>query len=553
MKVLFLSVNASWTHSNLAIYYLRNTIAYLNHQTQIIELTLKQTYSEALEGINKASPDVICISVYIWNLNYYSQIMFLVRKLFPQIIIVAGGPEISFNQESADLINPDVLIMGDGLKAFYELAENDFKFRKHRIVGEYQSLQDIPFPYKGSDHELLKGKMIYYEASRGCVCRCIYCLSSREEKLDWLPVDRVCTDIDKLIAMKPKVIKFVDRSFNHKMDWARAIWRYVIGLKTDIPFHFEIHPDWLEIEDIILLKQAPKGRIQFEIGIQSIHPETLEAICRFSDWQKVKTMLVELKNNTQVNLHLDLIVGLPKDGIHQIKESVNAVLRTYPYELQLGFLKVLQGTPMVEYASEHGYIWSDKPPYNVFQTPHLTLEKIIYLEKIAQIINQYWNKGDFSSVWQKAVEWREPYQCLEELFLLNQEKSKSLHSIERVSRFDHMARWLDTYWTAEQCEYLQDALRWDWCRKSSEAWYPDSLKGNNALQFRKQQYADIYKWLKREYWEHEDWNLKRFTVFSALSNDFCKDNLDGYSKAVFVSCSGAENIPIIYKERTMLN
>ncbi len=546
MKVLLLGVNASWTHTCLPLYYLRNATGGLGHETRILELTLKQTLSEALEAIYKAAPDVLGLSAYIWNVEYLRQLVLEVRKLLPDIIIVAGGPEASYNEASRLAIRPDFVIRGYGEQAFYRLAKLGFNSADKVIETEPLPLEQVPFPYAESDGPALRARMLYYEASRGCACRCSYCLSSREEKQDWLAPERVCADIEKLLALNPKVVKFVDRSFNQRRDWARAIWKHVITLKTDIPFHFEVHPDWLEAADLEILRQAPQGRIQFEIGVQSIHADTLKLIDRPSDWSKVRSNLIALTQQTRVKLHADLIAGLPGETIQMVRESVNVVLETFPHELQLGFLKILAGTPMLDYAGRNQYIWTESAPYQVLQTPKLSFADILHLQKIALVINEYWNKGDFATFWRKAVEWRAPYACLEEILVLSEAGKEELHSVDRVKRFGLMAGWLDQDWNGDRRQYLQDALRWDWCRKAGEAWYPPGLEGTAALQFRKEHYKEIADWLKSEHWQHEDWNLKRITVFSATSNDFSKDYLDGYTKAVFVSREEAENAVLIY-------
>jgi len=545
LKVLLTGVNASWTHSNLALYYLRTLITDLSHEVHILELTLKQSVSEALEIIYQAKPEVLCASIYIWNAEYWKQLVSEVRKLLPQAVIIAGGPEISFNQKSRDAVKPDILIEGYGEAAFRALAERNFACSEKVITGERMPLEQIPFPYTESDKARLHGKMIYYEASRGCACRCSYCLSARDEECEQLPIERVKTDLHKLIALQPKVIKLVDRSFNQNRKWARAIWQEVIKLETDIPFHFEVHPDWLEEEDFQLLSQAPQGRIQFEIGIQSVHSQTLRMVNRKSDWKQVKVHLEALRMRTVIPLHTDLIVGLPKEGNDEIRASVNAVFQTYPHELQLGFLKILAGTPLAEKASEIGYIWSETAPYQVLQTSELEFDEIRLWEKIAQLINQYWNTGDFSTVWRKVITWREPVQCLFELLELNLGEYRQLHPLSRIKRFEQMAKWLHANRSDFAQQYLLDALNWDWCRKAEEAWYPDFLDGSVALQFRKRHYKAIKEWLQNKYGQQSKLNCSRFIVFSASSGEFSRDYLQGSSNAVFASSRNSENIPVI--------
>ena len=475
MKVVLLSVNVSWTHSCLALYYLRNVISDLDYAAEIIEITLKQTQSEALEIICKAKPDVLCLSVYIWNIDYFTYLIPDLRKLLPEIVIVAGGPEVSHNQVSADKIKPDYLIRGYGEKSFRQLAEAGFTGPERVIKGIRTPLSELPFPYKETDKSLLKDKMLYYEASRGCAYNCIYCLSAMDEKMDWLPVERTCIEINMLLAFQPRVVKFVDRSFNQNKEWARAIWQYVIGLETSAPFHFEVYPDLLEETDIEILAKAPKGRIQLETGIQTVHPETLKTINRSSDWNKVKPVMSSLKSQTRVSNHADLIVGLPGEGKQHIIESVNAVLKTIPTELQLGFSENLgrhaDGRTMLKL---HAYLWSETAPYQVLQTPDLSFEDIIHVEKIAQIINQYWNKGDFTTVWEIVTVWRNPFDCLEELLQLSLAKDGQLHSIDRVKRFEVMAEWIEQSFPEDRKPYLLDAIRWDWCQKAGEVMVPVS-------------------------------------------------------------------------------
>jgi radical SAM superfamily enzyme YgiQ (UPF0313 family) len=541
MKVVLMSVNASWTHSCLALYYLRNAISELDFEVEIIELTLKQSLNEALETIYIAQPDVLCLSVYIWNADFIRNLIPELRKILREVIIILGGPEVSYNEHAFAEFKPDYLVKGYGEQAFRKLAEQSFVSNAKVIKGEFLSLSEISFPYREKDKAQLTGKLLYYEASRGCACKCIYCLSSREEKLDWLPLERVKSDLDRLVQLKPKVVKFVDRCFNLKRDWARAIWEYVISLDTEIPFHFEVHPDWLEAEDFSILSQAPQQRIQFEIGIQSIHPQTLTTIRRPSDWNQVKANLRLLKEKTVIQLHVDLIAGLPGEDLQAVQNSINEVLQTRPAELQLGFLKILKGTEMAEKALTLRYKWSDLAPYQVMQTPDLNFTEIMQLEKISSLINQYWNKGDFVTVWAKVIEWRKPFDCLLELLKLNLDTDNQLHSIDRVKRFELMSAWIEQNWSGEQKPYLSDALRWDWCRKAGEAWFPAALKAESCLSFRKEHYQQILEWLKTEYWQHEDWNLKRFITFSGASNAFCNDFLQGYTKAAFINRKSGDN------------
>ncbi len=479
MKVLLAAINASWTHSCPALYYLRNMLPQ-GYQAQIAEFTLKQPVSETAAEIFSRNPQVLCLSIYIWNALYLRQLLPLLRQGLPEAKIVIGGPEVSFDEEAPAKYNPDYLVRGYGEMAFRRLAESMFILPDKVLPEIPLPLADIPFPYRDEDIALLQGKIVYYESSRGCACRCIYCLSGREEKCCFLPLERVYSDIPKLLKMQPKVIKFVDRSFNQDKQRARAIWQFVIALETEVPFHFEVHPDWLEQEDFTLLANASPGRLQFETGIQSIHPRTLRTIGRFSDWQKAKHNLIRLRQETHVSIHSDLLAGLPGERLDEVLTSLREALQTNPQEIQLGLLKILWGTPMRELAAKLGYTWDTNPPYQVRSTPELSLGEMTYLQKLAAVLNFYWNSGYFPTFWQEILLTGKELSILDNLLLTHLHSHADFYGISRESRFCLL--W-DVIAGLPKRLFYRDILLWDWCQTARERHLPDFMKDDYTAEF----------------------------------------------------------------------
>jgi len=549
MRVTLCSVNASWTHSCLSLYILRTALLQTKHQVQIIELTLKHTYLEALEAICLSNPEVLCLSVYIWNADYFCDLIPSLRNLLPQTKLIIGGPEVTRYPDALIIYRADYLITGYGEKAFAELARHNFQSAEALIKGEPVNLADMPFPYQIADKPNLRNKLVYYESSRGCPMQCIYCLSSLDAYFAELPVDRVKQEIDIILSYQPKVIKFVDRTFNLHPVRARAIWQYVIDLQTTIPFHFEVRPDLLTQADIDLLASTPPGRIQLEAGIQSIHESTLLAIKRSGDWQTAQANLLALRTRTQIKIHADLIAGLPSETMSDILNSVDEVLLTHPHELQLGFLKILPGTAMEAMAQSEGYLWTDHPPYQVLSTPSLSFAELLILDKLVACLNLFWNKGDFLEVWTAVLRSISPTACLKAVLSLMQGKNIPLHSQDRITRFEVMSAWIEQNWQGDERSYLSDALKWDWCRNAGEPWFPSCLKAERSLAYRKEHYHALHRWLEKTCWQQEGWNTKRFIVFIASSSKFAEDYLDGYTTALFVSRPESENAVVINKER----
>ena len=296
MKVVLVGINARFTHSNLALRYLREVTSGLPHTTVIREFTINMPLLDIAQSIMDEDPDVTAFSVYIWNAELAIKLISLLKLLKPPMTIIAGGPEAGYRAENwlAQSPGTDIVIEGAGEAAFLDLAQNSFHHNGRIIQLKNLPFAKIPFPYK-SGFDGLENRYLYYESSRGCPFSCSYCLSSRgDQYLEFRPVETVYAELDILLKQKPVLVKFIDRSFNADRDRAINIWRYLIRKATATRFHFEIHPLLIGDEELELLAAAPEGLFQFEAGVQSTNFRTLGEIGRPVPWEKIRDRLAQL-------------------------------------------------------------------------------------------------------------------------------------------------------------------------------------------------------------------------------------------------------------------
>ncbi len=414
MKLLLTTLNAKYIHTNLAIRYLKKSVENIIKDIEIQEYTINHHNDYIISEIYKKQPDILCFSCYIWNIETILYITKNIKKIMPETIIVLGGPEVSFEtkelMESNDSI--DIVVIGEGEIVFKNLIdclskENDYSKISgiaYRGKGDIfinqkeknPSLEEIPFPY---DEELLtKDKIVYYESSRGCPYNCQYCLSSADQGVRYLPIERVKNELKYLIDAEVKQIKFVDRTFNANKDFALEIMKFIIANnKEKTNFHFEVTADLLGEEMLTLLKEVPVGLFQFEIGVQSTNEETLKEIDRKMDFEKLKEKVNIISSYRNIHQHLDLIVGLPKEDYYTFRKSFEDVFSLRPEKLQIGFLKLLKGSGLRAKALEYNYVYLDTPPYEVLENDSLSYGEIIRLKGIEEMVEIYWNSRIFNT------------------------------------------------------------------------------------------------------------------------------------------------------------
>jgi radical SAM superfamily enzyme YgiQ (UPF0313 family) len=419
MKTLIVAINSKYIHSALSVWYLKASCDNRCGEVSVREFTINQRYGDIFISIYREKADNIAFSCYIWNITQVLDLIKDIKKAEPGTRIILGGPEVSFECEKLMFENPliDFIIRGEGEDVFnrllISLEKQDTDVKKsdiynlekisglcHRkqgriIVSEHyniiEKLDTIKSPYTEEMLSNIKDKAVYFESSRGCPFSCSYCLSSTFKGVRYFSLERVKDELRMLVKMGVKQIKFLDRTFNCDRNRAREIIEFVLENGNDINFHFEMCADLLDDDLADLLKKAPDGLIQLEIGVQSINTRSLEAVNRKSDIERLFHYVCELKETGNIHIHLDLIAGLPYEDLKSLKNSFNGVFELRPHYLQLGFLKLLRGTSIRDKGDEHGYIYSELPPYEIISNSYISFDEILIFKDIEKVFDMYYN------------------------------------------------------------------------------------------------------------------------------------------------------------------
>lgn len=411
MKTLLVAVNATYSHTNLALRYLS---AYCRGQfpdLDTVEFNINQDPGLMLADIARRRPDVVGFSCYLWNIELILPLVSNLRQICPETVIVLGGPEVSYDTDYWLNNYPaiDYLAAGEGEKAFLLLLET-IRDKGKRIGVEqlthipglvYRTgdgvkqnpqepldLAEIP-PIYGGDLSDLKNKIVYYETTRGCPFRCAYCLSSVMGPVRKFPLERAKAELRNLASVGLQQVRFVDRTFNYDAKRAYELLEFMIELDTTTRFQLEVSGDILTEPVLELLKRAPENRFQFEIGVQSTHTPTLAAVERRSDLGRLREVVKFLMEETTVRVLLDLIAGLPQEGFERFGESFNYVYELKPQRIHLGFLKLLRGSRLREEADSFGCLYTERAPYEVLRTDHLSFAEIQRLKIIEDLVEKY--------------------------------------------------------------------------------------------------------------------------------------------------------------------
>ncbi len=416
MKILLAACNAKYIHSNLAVYDLQAYAAKYADHIILKEYTINQQKDDIMRDIYLEHPDVVCVSCYIWNISFVKELMADLTKILPDADFWAGGPEVSYDAEKFLTENLEFtgVMVGEGEETFLELfgyyieqSPADLKeitgvcYRDgekivHNGWRQIMDLSSIPFIYK--DLADFKNRIIYYESSRGCPFSCSYCLSSIDKKLRFRDTEMVKKELQFFIDNKVPQVKFVDRTFNCKHDHAMAIWKYINEHDNGVTnFHFEISADLLREEELQEMSTMRPGLIQLEIGVQSTNPDTIKAIHRTMDFEKLKGIVNRIHSFGNIHQHLDLIAGLPYEDYDSFRKSFNDVYALKPQQLQLGFLKVLKGSHMMEMCQEYEIVYKTREPYEVLSTKWLDYDHVLKLKNVENMVEVYYNSGQFQN------------------------------------------------------------------------------------------------------------------------------------------------------------
>lgn len=413
-NVLLIGINAKYIHSNPAIYSLH---AYAGERIlqewkpylQLAEYTINQNMETILADIYGRKPDVAAFSCYIWNWNIVQELLVELPKVLPDIEIWLGGPEVSFHGEKIIRKYPGVkgIMIGEGEKTFtelftyYQTKEPELSGIKGLLLPDgytgdraLTDINEVPFFY--DDLEKFKNRIIYYESQRGCPFRCAYCLSSIDKKVRIRDLDTVKKHLQFFLDNRVEQVKFIDRTFNCNAKNAWEIWNYLQEHDNGVTnFHFEIAADLLTEEQLDVMKKMRPGLIQLEIGVQTTNEETLHAINRYMSMEHLSQMVARIKSFGNIHQHLDLIAGLPYEDYESFGHSFDDVYGMHPEQLQLGFLKVLKGSPMEERAQQYEIVYQDRPPYEVLRTKWLSYEDVLKLKGVEEMVELYYNSLQF--------------------------------------------------------------------------------------------------------------------------------------------------------------
>ena len=493
MNILLTAINAKYIHSNPAVYSLR---AYAcryggsryEEEIRIAEYTINQPVDEILMDIYERRPDILCISCYLWNISYVEQLIREIPKVLPETKIWLGGPEVSYNAREKLDGYPGLagVMCGEGEQTFLELMQYyhgegvaalrdvaGIAYRAQPSGGNAMldvcetpvrptlDLSTIPFIYEHIED--FDNRIVYYESSRGCPFSCSYCLSSIDKCLRFRDPDLVRRELQFFIDHEVPQVKFVDRTFNCRHDHAMAIWSYIKEHDRGITnFHFEVAADLLNDEEIALIRSMRPGLIQLEIGVQSTNPDTVREIRRRMDLVKVEKNVAAVRVARNVHQHLDLIAGLPYEDYDSFARSFDRVYAMKPDQLQLGFLKVLKGSLMHEKTEEYGLVYQDRPPYEVLSTKWLSYSDVIRLKKIEEMVEVYYNSGQFRNTMEQLVRaYTSPFEMYGALADYYEKNGLSRISHSRIARYEILYHFIEETEGAERIAGYREWLTLD--------------------------------------------------------------------------------------------
>jgi anaerobic magnesium-protoporphyrin IX monomethyl ester cyclase len=490
MKLLLTTLHAKYSHASLALPCLAaacNDLADL--EIRIGEWTVNEPREQILRRIMTERADVVAFSCYIWNIESTLKLVDDIKKITPDTLIALGGPEASFGifQLMHDSPAVDFVIRGEGEATFRSLMEallrrgesnpatgpdpfqqipNLFYRRgddtlSGPMTSDYLEMDAIPSPFRAGLMDLSK-PLIYFETSRGCPFSCAFCLSSLEGRVRSFSMERIESDLIWLISREVGQIKLVDRTFNYDSQRADRIWEFILSHNRGSRFHFEIAADLLSDANMELLRRVPPHTFGFEIGVQSFHAESLERVQRTSDLERLMTNVRRLRDETEVELHLDLVAGLPGENYEGLLESLARVAELTPHAIQIEPLKVLKGSPMRKIAKHEGYRFSHSPPYTILTTPWLSFDDISRIETIGRLLDLFYNRGGFGTAlafMQQRLEFSHLFHAMAE-----QPESEDLSGRNIRRTFELFASLAAPLLPEQERELLYDALLFDYCQ-----------------------------------------------------------------------------------------
>ncbi|MEA4816588.1 MAG: B12-binding domain-containing radical SAM protein [Lachnospiraceae bacterium] len=494
MKILLVAINSKYIHTSLAV---RTLGAYSGFkEVSFVEYTINNHIDFIIKDIYEKKPEAVAFSCYIWNIDIILKVAEVLKTVKPDIKIILGGPEVSFDAfyvlSNYEYI--DIVISGEGELSFKQFCEALIKnegflgiaglsFRdadKNICLNNERtvmSLDDIPFCY--TDIKELSGKILYYETQRGCPYNCQYCLSASDNKPRFMSTDKWKRELKIFIDNKVRQVKFVDRTFNSNKKHAKAIWQYIIDNDNGFTnFHMEITADILTEDEIELLSKARPGLFQLEIGVQTTNEDTIKAIKRKMNLNKLAPLVKKLITAGNMHIHLDLIAGLPFEGYSSFKESFNYVFSLKPHNLQLGFLKLLKGSGLRRDALKYGIAYNPLAPYEVLYTDFLDYDELLKLKGVEETLELYYNSGKMRQTCEYFINFFEsPFDFFEKLSFFREKMDWHKLSLGKNELYESLFAFAaGLSLSDEEIAITKDILRFEMCLKENVKNMPEFLK-----------------------------------------------------------------------------
>ncbi|MGD6817484.1 B12-binding domain-containing radical SAM protein [Metabacillus sp. 84] len=458
MNIVLSTLNAKYIHTSLSIRCLK-AYAQPEYDAELAEYTIKDPSINIVSDLFNRNPDVIGFSCYIWNIEETIKVINMLKKIRPELIIVLGGPEVTYDtlEWMERVPQADYIVIGEGEQTFKQLLQaieqghpmNAVKGVAYREDGKIRiqpqgnkvDLKELPSPFRfQEDLGSLAKRVTYIETSRGCPFSCQFCLSSIEVGVRYFDREKVKEDIRFLMNHGAKTIKFVDRTFNISRSYAMEMFQFLIDEhRPGTVFQFEITADIMRPEVIQFLNEhAPKGLFRFEIGVQSTNDETNDLVMRRQNFSKLTRTVTMVKEGQKIEQHLDLIAGLPEEDYHSFKKTFNDVFAMRPEELQLGFLKMLRGTGLRLRAAQHDYVYMDHSPYEILKNNVLSFHDISKIKQVEDVLEKYWNDHRMDQTIEYLVEhvFETPFDFFQQFGTFWDEKgwSRIGHQLEDLFR-----------------------------------------------------------------------------------------------------------------------
>ena len=513
MKTLLTTLNAKYTHTSLALNCLSSYVRQRGWEVERQEYTINQPRDGIVRELCLKSPDILGMSLYIWNVEQSLSILPDIHLLLPETIFILGGPEVSDGllESLPETLQPYVIaVRGEGEETLCQVLKALVIPSGCRVRGQWSeqaleglrsvegisfyieesvihtperaplALSSLSFPY-GKEELVAQrdGKIFYYEASRGCPFRCGYCLSSLEKTLRFKPLPTVLDELSIFLEAGVRQVKFVDRTFNCDKTFAMGIWKFLIERDNQITnFHFEASADLLDEDMLDLLQQARPGLFQLEIGIQSTKKETLAAVNRHTSVTLAFKAIRRILDAGNIHVHLDLIAGLPLEGYEDFQRSFNDVYALGPHQLQLGFLKLLRGTMLEREKERWGLKASAAAPYEVLETDSMPFTDFCRLKNVEEMVEGYYNRGQFrySLAWAQTV-FPTAFALYEALGQYWGERVQGSRQVRFTEYYTIFRECMARYMSDEQRARLDWLLKLDlYCRDKAKS-LPDWMAG----------------------------------------------------------------------------